>query len=72
MTWEELKEKAKELGYTLNKSTVWNGRYYYEGETLSLEGITFAKEGVMFIDGAGIVAYDRKPEQMLMVMDALK
>lgn len=72
MTWDELKEKAKKLGYTFEEATVWNGRYFYTGEVLTLEGISFTKDGVIFIDGAGIVAYDRKPEQMLMIMEALR
>ena len=72
MTWDELKEKAKEMGYEVKKDTVWCQKYF-TGELFTLDGITFTEDGTVFLDGYGnVVAYDRTPEQMLMIMRGLE
>lgn len=70
MTWDELKEKAKELGYKLTTKVP-----YSEPE----ECLAFYKDGTCEFDckdnsplcGFPFV-FDRTPEQMLMIMEALK
>lgn len=75
MTWEELVEKAKELGYKITTRIP-----YSEPEEclLNEEGFAFYKDGTCEYDceddifcGCPFV-YGRTPEQMLMIMEALK
>ena len=70
MTLEELKEKAKEMGYSLD--------FDIEGEEYLYKSIKdwfycFRKEGAVD-DGKwyGIIAEHRTPEQMLMIMRGLE
>lgn len=67
MTWEELKEKAKEMGYDINdlrlKEVEWltskDGKW------------DFLDDGTIMHDNY-VVALDRTPEQMLAIMKALE
>ena len=70
LSWNELKEKAKEIGYFLNKD-------YQNDEFLSKrigeKFYCFRQEGA--IDNGqyyGIIAEHRTPEQMLAIMKALQ
>ena len=75
MTWEELKEKAKELGYRLVED---DGDISYLGitEFLFLEkdgvDITFFDYGSIEVDHGYILAEDRTPDQMYQIMLALR
>ena len=60
MTWEELKEKAKELGY-----------YMIGDEGIANDEFTFWQDGKVDVDGV-CVSDNRKPEQMWQIMEALK
>lgn len=70
MTWDELKEKAKEMGYFLNKD-------YQNDEFLSKrigEKFYCFRQGGAVDNGQyyGIIAEHRTPEQMLMIMRGLE
>lgn len=77
MTWDELKEKAKEFGYEYQE-------YINNGKTESLlekridyaEYLVFYKGGKIDVVSLGKfeinVAIGRTQEQMLMIMEALK
>ena len=70
MTWEELKEKAKELGfsisYYLNDDDVEVG-YIYINDYIYLE-----EDGKITTSTENIVAENRTPEQMYQIMLALR
>lgn len=80
MTWEELCEKAKEMGAGIVVSQV--GEYTYE--KIMYGKLCFYRDGeitcpYMFINEDGypehdmvIVAKDRTPDQMYMIMEALR
>ena len=61
MTWEELKEKAKKMGYhqAVWENCITNGRY------------EFYKAGSVIID-CSLLAVDRTYKQMLMIMRGLE
>lgn len=59
MTWEELQEKAKELGYSVGDFTF--------GDII----INFYKTGIIDVEGCTL-ARDRTYEQMYAIMEALK
>lgn len=61
MTWEELKEEAKKMGYKTTDSCIYN----------SYVGIYFYKDGRIKHDYETI-AYKRTPDQMLAIMKALQ
>lgn len=65
MTWEELCEKAKQLGYK---------HYKDEGLSWLTKGNTFWSIGTVSIfDGQNIADIkNRTPEQMLKIMEALE
>lgn len=76
MTWEELKEKAKEMGYYV----VFKEPYDDVVECIVNDnGFSFYPDGTCEFDcnlsdelcGCPF-AYDRKPEQMLAIMKALQ
>ena len=73
MTWEELKEKAKELGYWLRKD---DGDIPYLGitELLVKDGvdIAFFDYGSIEVDCGYILAENRTYEQMYQIMLALR
>jgi len=60
MTFEELKEEAKKLGY-----------YMIGVEGITNDVFTFWQDGTIDVDGA-CVSDDRTPEQMWQIMEALK
>ena len=70
MTWEELKEKAKELGFTIssyiNEDEV-ELEYIYCNDYIYLE-----EDGNITTSTENIVAEDRTPEQMYQIMLALR
>ena len=59
MTWEELKEKAIEMGAEV-----------YE-DFIIFQGLYFDKNGDILMRSEGITS-DRTPEQMLMIMRGLE
>ena len=67
MTWDELKEKAKEIGYK---------EQAFLGEALTKDSayheITFYKNGNIEYNDDYVIAFDRTPEQMLMIMRGLE
>lgn len=67
MTWDELKEKAKEMGYLLyeSKEHEWTNYIYSDS------GISFTIGGTVMFNGS-VVAFDRTPEQMLIIMRGLE
>ena len=70
MTWEELKEEAKKMGYSLEVDyTHSEFLYKYTSE----KRYCFRQEGAID-DGRyyGIIAEDRTPDQMLAIMKALQ
>lgn len=70
MTWEELKEKAKELGFTtssyINEDEV-ELEYIYCNDYIYLE-----EDGNITTSTENIVAENRTPEQMYQIMLALR
>lgn len=70
MTWEELKEKAKELGFTtssyINEDEV-ELEYIYCNDYIYLE-----EDGDITTSTEDIVAENRTPEQMYQIMLALR
>ena len=75
ITWEELCEKAKEMGYRLiyDDGDIpyfdGNSSYYLENQNISL---TFFKDGQIEYNYGGIIAENRTYNQMLIIMEALK
>lgn len=73
MTWEELKEKAKELGYRLVED---DGDLPYLGITEYLEkdnvNIIFFDYGSIETNCGDTVAENRTPDQMYQIMLALR
>ena len=67
MTWQELKEEAKKIGYEINN-----------GFTRKCEWVTspdgkwdFVDDGTVIHDNY-VVSFDRIPDQMLAIMKALQ
>ena len=73
MTWEELKEKAKELGYHVVED---NGDIPYLGITEYLEkdnvNMFFCDYGSIETNCGDTVAENRTPDQMYQIMLALR
>lgn len=73
MTWEELKEKAKELGYRVVED---DGDLSYLGiiEYLEKDGvnISFCDYGLVETNCGDTVAENRTPDQMYQIMLALR
>ena len=76
MTWEELKEKAKELGYCFNDEHLWHFLCKGIDDDAS---ILFYKGGSVCykLDGEKasadiIIAQERTPDQMWQIMEALR
>ena len=70
MTWEELKEKAKELGFTVSSYTNEDDvelEYIYCNDYIYLE-----EDGNITTSTENIVAENRTPEQMYQIMLALR
>ena len=63
MSWEELCEKAKKLGYQYNKD--YNYLYHNDYH------VTFYSNGEMFV-GCTLVVDDRTPDQIYQIMEAFK
>jgi hypothetical protein len=70
MTWEELKEKAKELGCETNRPSIKlnvDRPYVY---------YIFTKEGMVFFyytyQGRKVLAKHRTPDQMYQIISALR
>ena len=68
MTWDELKEKAKEMGYKGHENVEWSGLYTRVGDD---NIVTFYKDGHIEINNELLMS-DRTPEQMLMIMRGLE
>ena len=71
MTWDELKEKAKEMGYKWG--VYFNGKEYLVSRTETI--ITLSEIGTIEIkDGYEneVMFHNRTPDQMLMIMRGLK
>lgn len=70
MTWEELKEKAKELGFEVSSYTNEDDvelEYIYCNDYIYLE-----EDGTITTSTENIVAENRTPEQMYQIMLALR
>ena len=67
MTWEELCEKAKEMGYECCDVPGSNSK----AEEITIPGI-YHKKGVYFNMLGDVFIDDLSPEQMLAIMEALK
>ena len=69
MTWEELKEEAKKIGYILNKTCLG-------GESLNKGTMWFTEHGEYYIEIDGYTTYglarNLEPDQMWQIMEALK
>ena len=71
MTWEKLKEKAKEMGYIIDEHmiTIFHDDMFFR----------FSKMGTIFVEYAGdsehhglILTRNRTPKQMLQIMEAME
>lgn len=70
MTWEELKEKAKEMGFTISSYTNEDDvelEYIYCNDYIYLE-----EDGDITTSTENIVAENRTPDQMYQIMLALR
>jgi len=69
MTWEELKQKATEIGYAVRKTCLG-------GESLHKGSMWFTEHGEYYIEIDGYTTYGLarylKPEHMWQIMEALK
>ncbi len=72
MTWYELKEKAKKMGY-VEEPILVNGIVWLTQKRLSFD-LCFNNNGMVLLDGDEeyVLAKDRTPEQMLAIMKALQ
>ena len=72
MDWEELKEKAKEMGY-IEEPILENGIVWLTKKRLDFD-LCFNNDGMVLLDGDEeyILAKERTPEQMLMIMRGLE
>lgn len=76
MTWEELKEKAKEMGAFIGSPSSIDVDYF------RLDDLIFDKTGKIILNDTSydedvcsvnhLIAIDRTPEQMLMIMRGLE
>ena len=70
MTWEELTEKAKELGFSIS--------YYFNDDDVAVgyiyinDYIYLEEDGKITTSTENIVAENRTPEQMYQIMLALR
>ena len=73
MSWDELVEKAKELGYEITEYSPYKENKI--GQILSkyfdCTSIDFLDKGEIWVDGATL-AFDRTPSQMYQIMLALE
>ena len=67
MTWEELKEKAKEMGYFLEG---YDEEVLYQYEPIET-GLFFRQCGTITHSG-DVIIENRTPEQMYQIMKALQ
>lgn len=67
MTWEELKEEAKKMGWQTSESFVFNNEYF---------DIVMHEDGKIEVSdqcgGSWYLSTDRTPDQMLAIMKALQ
>jgi len=74
MTWEELKQKAKEMGSEIVKGTAGDLTY----EVIIFNNFRFYRDGeIMYpnfmpIDDRFFISKDRTPDQMYSIMKALQ
>lgn len=70
MTWEELKEEAKKMGYEVTGTTL-GGEYLHKG---SFEFTEYGRFNIRLDDAYSIyiVAIKRNCDQMLAIMKALQ
>jgi len=69
MTWEELVEKAKELGWEYNKTAYSEYLLSWYGEDDT--SIKFYSDGEIIVDNSTFTQY-RTPDQMYQIMLALR
>lgn len=72
MTFEELKEKAKEMGYN-EEELVVNGRVWLTKKGLSFD-LCFSNDGMVLLGGDEeyVLAENRTPDQIFAIMEALR
>lgn len=68
MTWEELKEKAKEMGWEYKKTAYSEYLLSWEVEDTSIK---FYPDGEIMVDNSTF-SQDRTPDQMYQIMLALR
>jgi len=68
MTWEELKEEAKKMGYNVFDSVNIKVASWIETPD---NNWCFDRDGTIMYDGL-VVAFDRTPDQMYQIMLALR
>lgn len=68
MTWEELKEKAKELGWEYKKTACSESLFSLNEDATIIQ---FYPEGEIMVDET-IISPNRTPEQMYQIMLALR
>ena len=66
MTWEELKEKAKEMGYSEIRT------FYYDDDGYEVDSCALSNGLLTIYNDGRIVGSGLKPEQMLMIMRGLE
>lgn len=73
MTWEELVEKAKELGYEVTEYTPYkeNRIGHMLSKYFECTSIDFLDKGEIWVDGATLV-FNRTPDKMYQIMLALE
>ena len=69
MTWEELKEKAKELGWEYKKTNYSEYLLSWYGEDDT--SIKFYSDGEIIVDNSTFTQY-RTPDQMYQIMLTLR
>jgi hypothetical protein len=68
MTWEELVEKAKELGWEHKKTAYTKSLFLLNEDYVNIQ---FYPEGEIMVDET-IISQNRTPEQMYQIMLALR
>ena len=68
MTWQELKEEAKKMGYNLFESVNYKVADWIATPN---NDWSFESDGTIMNDGV-VLATDRTPDQMLAIMKALQ
>jgi len=66
MTWEELKEEAKKMGYTEFETS------YYDDDGYEVDGDALSNGELTLYEDGRVVGGKFKPDQILAIMKALQ